>query len=223
VIVNHPGEEEHAQEVVDKIKSGGGEASPYMADVAESDQVRKMISDITQTFGPIQVLVNNAGICPPHEFLTMPEELWDRVYAVNLKAPFVCSQAVAQILVERQLPGKFVFLSSISAWVGGSYQVHYTPTKAGVSSLMKSLAVVLGPHGINCNAVLPGTIHTDINREVLAEGSELRTYFDKRIPIGRLGEPADVADVVSFLCSKDARYLNGSEVLVDGGLFVNLQ
>ena len=86
----------------------------------------------------------------------MPEEMWDRVYAVNLKAPFVSSQAVARILVERKLPGKFVFLSSISAWVGGSYQVHYTPTKAGVSSLMKSLAVFLGPYGINCNAVLPG-------------------------------------------------------------------
>jgi L-rhamnose 1-dehydrogenase len=182
-----------------------------------------MVDRATEELGPIQILVNNAGICPFHDFLTMPEELWDRVQSVNLKGTFLCSQAVARVLVDRGLPGKIVSMSSISAWVGGSQQTHYTPTKAGVSSLMKSLAIVLGPHGINCNAVLPGAIYTDINRDEIPPGSEKRKTFEARIPLRRVGEPADIADVVAFLCSDDARYITGAEILVDGGMFVNLQ
>jgi L-rhamnose 1-dehydrogenase len=113
-------------------------------------------------------------------------------------------------------------MSSISALVGGGMQTHYTPTKAGVHSLMQSCAIVLGPHGIRCNSVLPGTIATDINKEDL-EDPEKRAYFQKRIPLGRLGEPDDVAGCVVFLASDLARYVTGAALLVDGGLFVNLQ
>ncbi len=223
VVVNHPGEEEYAQAVVREIVEGGGRAAAMKADVAASAEVRAMVERATAELGPIQILVNNAGICPFHDFLDMPEELWDRVHSVNLKGTFLCSQAVARMLVDRKLPGKIVSMSSISAWVGGSNQVHYCATKAGVSSLMKSLAIVLGPHGINCNAVLPGAILTDINRAVLQEGDPLSERFKTRIPLGRVGQPADIADVVAFLCSDDARYMNGSEVLVDGGMYVDLQ
>ena len=223
VIVNHPGEDENAQAVVQEIAAGGGRAVAMEADVSISMQVHAMVNRATAELGPIQILVNNAGICPFHDFLTMPEELWDRTHAVNLKGAFLCSQAVARVLVERGLPGKIVSISSISAWVGGARQVHYCPTKAGISALMKSLAIVLGPHGITCNAVLPGAIATDINKADFAEGSPVRSQFETRIPLGRIGEPADVADVVAFLCSDDARYMNGSELLVDGGMFVNLQ
>jgi len=223
VVVNHPGEEEHAQAVVREILDGGGRAAAMKADVAASAEVRAMVERTTDELGPIQILVNNAGICPFHDFLDMPEELWDRVHSVNLKGTFLCSQAVARALVDRKLPGKIVSMSSISAWVGGSNQVHYCATKAGISSLMKSLAIVLGPHGINCNAVLPGAILTDINRDVLQEGSPLSERFKTRIPLGRVGQPADIADVVAFLCSDDARYMNGAEVLVDGGMYVDLQ
>jgi len=223
VVVNHPGEEEYAQAVVREIVEGGGRAAAMNADVAASAEVRAMVERATAELGPIQILVNNAGICPFHDFLDMPEELWDRVHSVNLKGTFLCSQAVARMLVDRKLPGKIVSMSSISAWVGGSNQVHYCATKAGVSSLMKSLAIVLGPHGINCNAVLPGAILTDINRAVLQEGDPLSKRFKTRIPLGRVGQPADIADVVAFLCSDDARYMNGSEVLVDGGMYVDLQ
>jgi L-rhamnose 1-dehydrogenase len=114
------------------------------------------------------------------------------------------------------LPG-----TSVSAWVGGSRQVHYCPSKAAVSSLMKSLAIVLGPHGITCNAVLPGVIGTDLNRDDLTE--DKTRYFRERIPVGRVGAPDDIAGVVAFLLSGDAAYVNGAEVLVDGGLLVNLQ
>jgi L-rhamnose 1-dehydrogenase len=101
-------------------------------------------------------------------------------------------------------------------------QTHYTPTKAGVHSFMQSLAIVLGPHGITCNSVLPGTIETDINKEDLSD-PEKRAYFGKRIPVGRLGAPDDIAGPVVFLASEEARYVNGAALLVDGGLYVNLQ
>jgi L-rhamnose 1-dehydrogenase len=224
VIVNFPpGDEPRAEQVIAEIHTAGGTATAIMADISQSDQVREMIARAQQDLGPIQILVNNAGICPMHEFLTMDEKLFRRVQDVNVFGAFLCSQLIARDLVQRQLPGRLVFVSSISAWVGGAMQTHYCPSKAAVSALMKSLAIVLGPHGINCNAVLPGAILTDINRTLLERGQPLRDQFAKRIPLGRIGDPDDVADVILFLCDEASRYMNGSEVLVDGGMFVNLQ
>jgi L-rhamnose 1-dehydrogenase len=224
VIVNHPpGDESQASEVVDSIRKGGGSAIAIAADIADSGQVHHMIERAHSELGPIQILVNNAGICPMHDFLTMPESLFKRVHDVNVFGAFLCSQLIAQDLVKRGLPGRFVFVSSISAWVGGAMQTHYCPTKAAVSALMKSLAIVLGPSGINCNAVLPGVVMTDINRTLLQPGDPLRDHLMRRIPVGRIGEPQDIADVILFLCQDASRYMNGSEVLIDGGMFVNLQ
>jgi L-rhamnose 1-dehydrogenase len=118
--------------------------------------------------------------------------------------------------------GRIVSVSSISALVGGAQQAHYTPTKAGIHSLMQSMAIALGPHGITCNSVLPGAIGTDINRDDWSDPDKL-AYLNNRIPLGRLGEPADVAGPVVFLASPAAAYVTGSGLLVDGGLFVNLQ
>lgn len=223
VIVNYPpGDKNEAGVLIEEIRSVGGNATAIEADISQSNAVRQLVATGQAKYGPIQILVNNAGICPMYDFLTMEETLFRRVQDVNVFGAFLCSQLIARDLVERKLPGKFVFVSSISAWVGGAMQTHYCPTKAALSALMKSLAIVLGPAGINCNAVLPGTILTDINRDLLQPGQPLREHLLKRIPLGRLGEPADVADVILFLCSNAARYMNGSEVLIDGGMFVNL-
>jgi L-rhamnose 1-dehydrogenase len=118
--------------------------------------------------------------------------------------------------------GAIIATSSISALVGGGMQTHYTPTKAGVHSLMQSCAIALGPYGIRCNSVLPGAIETDLNREDLSD-PEKSAYFAKRIPLGRVGQPEDVAGCVVFLASDLARYVTGAALLVDGGMFVNLQ
>ncbi len=192
------------------------------ADVARKDEVETMVRATVDAFGGLDILVNNAGICPFHNFLDMPEDLWDRVQAVNLKGAFLCSQAAARVMVEQGRGGRIISISSISALVGGGEQTHYAPTKAGIHSLMQSLAIVLGPHGITCNSVMPGTIATDINREDLAEPGK-RAYMERRIPLGRIGEPDDIAGPVVFLASDAARYVNGAGLLVDGGLFVNLQ
>lgn len=224
VIVNFPpGDESQAAEVLAEIQGFGGTATAIVADISQSDQVREMIARAHGDLGPIQILVNNAGICPMHEFLTMDEKLFRRVQDVNVFGAFLCSQLIARELVQRKLPGRFVFLSSISAWVGGAMQSHYCPSKAAVSALMKSLAIILGPQGINCNAVLPGVVLTDINRTLLQPGQPLRDHLMKRVPLGKIGEPEDVADVILFLCEEASRYMNGAEVLVDGGMFVNLQ
>ncbi len=224
VIVNFPpGDEPRAAEVIAEIEASGGSATAMMADISQSEQVHEMIARAHSDLGPIQILVNNAGICPMHDFLTMDEKLFRRVQDVNVFGAFLCSQLVARELVERKLPGRFVFVSSISAWVGGAMQTHYSPSKAAVSAMMKSLAIVLGPFGINCNAVLPGVVLTDINRSLLQPGQPLRDHLANRVPIGRIGDPEDVADVILFLCDEASRYMNGSEVLVDGGMFVNLQ
>jgi L-rhamnose 1-dehydrogenase len=211
-----------AEEVVAAITESGGNAMTVAADVSVKVDVERMIERVVAGFGALDILVNNAGICPFHDFLTMPEDLWDRVQDVNLKGAFLCSQAAANVMIDQGRGGRIISISSISALVGGGMQTHYTPTKAGVHSLMQSLAIVLGPHGITCNSVMPGAIATDINKEDLSDPDKI-AYFQRRIPVGRVGEPEDIAGPVVFLASDEARYVNGAGLLVDGGLFVNLQ
>ena len=220
VAVNYHGTD--PADLVAEIRAAGGTAMAVRADVASKPEVEAMFATVVDAFGGVDILVNNAGICPFHDFLTMPEELWDRVHDVNLKGVFLCSQAAANRMVAQGRGGRIITVSSISALVGGAMQTHYTPTKAGDHSLMQSLAIVLGPHGITCNSVLPGTIATDINREDLAEPGK-RAYMETRIPVGRIGVPEDLAGPVCFLATDEARYVNGAALLVDGGLFVNLQ
>ena len=220
VAVNYHGTD--PADLVEEIRAAGGTAMAVRADVASKPEVEVMFATVVDAFGGVDILVNNAGICPFHDFLTMPEELWDRVHDVNLKGVFLCSQAAANRMVAQGRGGRIITVSSISALVGGAMQTHYTPTKAGDHSLMQSLAIVLGPHGITCNSVLPGTIATDINREDLAEPGK-RAYMETRIPVGRIGVPEDLAGPVCFLATDEARYVNGAALLVDGGLFVNLQ
>lgn len=186
-------------------------------------------------YGRIDVLVSNAGICPFHAFLDLPHDLWRRVQDVNLNGSFYAVQAVANAMAA-QAPrgGSIVAISSISALMGGGEQCHYTPTKAGIKSLMESCAIALGGMGIRCNSVLPGectegeqgltagTIETNINREDLAN-PEKRESMTRRIPIGRLGEPDDIAQPAVFFASDMAKYCTGASLLVDGGAAISLQ
>ncbi|EIW86758.1 NAD(P)-binding protein [Coniophora puteana RWD-64-598 SS2] len=192
-------------------------------DIADPATSTKVVESGVREFGRIDVLVSNAGICPFAEFITMPHALWERTRAVNLDGTFYIVQAVANQM-KAQVPqgGAIVGVASISALVGGEFQCHYTPTKAGILSLMQSCAIALGKYNIRCNAVLPGTIATDINKEDLAN-DEKREYTIKRTVLGRLGAPDDIAGPMVFLASDLAKYVTGASLLVDGGLFVNLQ
>ena len=222
VVVNYSASETAADEVVAAIRGAGGEAIALKADVAIKAEVDGLVQAALDAFGRIDILVNNAGICPFSDFLDISEDLWDRVQDVNLKGTFLCSQAVAKVMVERQISGRIIAVSSISAKGGGGQQAHYCPTKAGQDLLMKSMAIQLGPHGITCNSLAPGTIVTDINREDLANPAK-REYMLSRIPLRRLGEPEDLAGPAVFLASDDAAYVTGAFLLVDGGFLGNLQ
>lgn len=213
---------EGIEETMAAVKALGRRAIEVEGDVAQRESAARFIDTAAHALGGIDVFVSNAGICPFHAFLDTPPEIFERTMAVNLYGAYYMTQAAARRMKEQGRGGSLIAISSISALVGGGTQAHYTPTKAGVHSLMQSCAIALGPYGIRCNSVMPGTIATDINKEDLADPAK-RAYMEKRIPLGRLGEPRDVAGCVVFLASDLARYVTGAAVLVDGGLFVNLQ
>jgi len=222
VAINTYKDDAVAAEVVAEIEALGRKAIVVDADVALPESATTFVNAAVQAFGRVDVFVSNAGICPFHAFLDMPVETLRRTMEVNLHGAYFMTQAAANQMVKQGEGGAIVAISSISALVGGEMQTHYTPTKAGVHSLMQSCAVALGRHGIRCNSVLPGTIATDINKDDLADPAK-REYMEGRIPLGRLGRPEDIASVVAFLASDMAGYMSGAALLVDGGAFANFQ
>jgi L-rhamnose 1-dehydrogenase len=214
--------EEEGRETVRLIEGAGGQAVFVRTDVSDQRQVQAMVDAVVKQWGTIHILVNNAGICPFEDFLEMSEGLWDQVLDVNLKGYFLCSQAVAKVMVEQNVKGRIIAVSSISSEFGGSSQAHYCASKAGINLLVKSMAISLGPHGITCNAVLPGTVETDINREALADPG-VHDYWSQRAPLGRLGLPEDIAGPVLFFAGDDSGWCTGSMLVVDGGTSINLQ
>ncbi|MFA4938564.1 SDR family NAD(P)-dependent oxidoreductase [Brevundimonas sp.] len=222
VAINTYKDDAVAAEVVAEIEALGRKAIVVDADVALPDSATTFVNAAVAAFGRVDVFVSNAGICPFHGFLDMPVETLRRTMEVNLHGAYFMTQAAANQMVKQGEGGSIVAISSISALVGGEMQTHYTPTKAGVHSLMQSCAVALGRHGIRCNSVLPGTIATDINKDDLADPAK-REYMEGRIPLGRLGRPEDIASVVAFLASDMAGYMSGAALLVDGGAFANFQ
>jgi len=221
VAINHPGEDESAAEAASLVAAAGGEPLVVPADVSRRDQVAAMAAAVLDAFGGIDVVVLNAGICPFTPFLEIGDEEWDRVLAVNAKGPFLVAQALAPAMIAAG-GGRVIGIGSISALTGGELQAHYCASKAAMTSLMRTLAIVLGPHGITCNTVHPGPIETDINRDDLARPGQ-RDQFERRIPSGRIGQPRDIADVVRLLAREGTRYVNGAELVIDGGLLVHLQ
>jgi len=216
----------HDREGIDatvaQIEALGRRVIAVEGDVAERSSALQFIAAAAKGLGSVDVFVSNAGICPFHTFLDTAPETFERTLAVNLHGAYYMTQAAANCMKDQGRGGSIIAISSISALVGGGLQAHYTPTKAGVHSLMQSCAIALGPYGIRCNSVMPGTIATDINKDDLSDPKK-RAYMETRIPLGRLGEPQDVAGCVVFLASDLARYVTGAALLVDGGLFVNLQ
>lgn len=222
VAINSYAGGEAAAEVIAAVEAHGRRCISAEGDVALPETATAFVNAAVEAFGRVDVFVSNAGICPFHAFLDMPAETLKRTMEVNLHGAYFMTQAAANQMVKQGQGGAIVAISSISALVGGEFQTHYTPTKAGVHSLMQSCAIALGRHGIRCNSVLPGTILTDINKDDLSDPAK-REYMEGRIPLGRLGQPEDIGGAVAFLASDMAAYVTGAALLVDGGAFVNLQ
>ncbi len=190
-----------------------GDALGAHLDVRDQGRVETIVGEIIEEFGPIHVLVNNAGIYPNTPFLELEENEWDAVFDVNVKGVFLVSQVIARSMVERNVKGRIINISSGASVSGRPGAAHYATSKAAVNMLTKVMAMELGGYGITVNAIAPGLIEVsgwDHNPE----------YIDtliKGIPIGRVGQPADIARVVSFLVRPDSEFINGSIYFVDGG------
>lgn len=202
-----------AGEVAAAITAGGGRAAAFHLDVASAAEVATVFPAIAASLGLPTVLVNNAGIYPDDTLLDMTEAQWDRVLDVNLKGTFLCAQFFARMRIAAGGDGAIVNLASTAAFSARIGAGHYSASKAGVVMLTKSLAQELGPHGIRVNAVAPGLIEVDGERVT----AEYKRNFLPNIPIGRVGQPKDIAELVAFLVSDDAGFINGACVPVDGG------
>lgn len=214
--------DDEGQATAREIQQAGGKALFVHCDVSRKPEVEALVQQAVAAWGRIDVLVNDAGICPFWGFTTMPEEVWDQTLDVNLKGTFLCSQAVSKVMIESGIQGRIITIGSISSIVGGEQQAHYCSTKAGINLLTASMAIALGPHGITCNAILPGPIETDINRDDLAQ-PERREYFIRRTPLRRIGAPEDVAGPVIFFATDDSAWCTGATLVVDGGILINFQ
>ena len=200
--------------------SNDGEVRFTATDVSERLDVHNMVAKTIDAFGSINALVNNAGIVHAADFLDLEEADFDRVMGVNLKSVFLCGQAVARHMVERieqgEEPGSIVNMSSINDTFAIANQVPYSVSKGGVSQMTKVMALSLAEHGVRVNAVGPGSIMTDMLASV-ANNPEIRNRILSRTPLGRIGEPSEIASVVAFLLSADASYVTGQTIYADGG------
>ena len=204
---------------VDAITAAGGRALAVGADVSQADQVEAAVGKIAADLGPPAVLVNNAGVIRDNLLFKMTEDDWDAVLGVHLRGAFLMSRAVQKYMVEQRY-GRIVNLSSSSA-LGNRGQVNYSAAKAGMQGFTKTLAIELGPFGVTANAVAPGFIATDMTAATAARVNmsfeDFQTAAAGRIPVRRVGQPADVAHVVSFLISEGAGFVSGQVIYVAGG------
>lgn len=198
----------------EQINANGGAARFFSTDVSSESEVLNSAQEIRQTLGIPTVLVNNAGIYPRSNVLNMPLDLWNRVLSVNLTGTFLCSKVFASDMLSLN-HGVIVNMSSTTALTGTKNGAHYAVTKAGIISLTRTLAMEWAPK-IRCNAILPGVTDTDQPREAGVSDEELYRRGEK-IPLGRIGQPEDVANAVSFLISDEASYITGQCLCVNGG------
>lgn len=204
---------------VEAIAREGGTALAAAADVADETEVTSAIAALTAVLGPATVLVNNAGFGRPADLLDLTTEQWDAVIGVNLRGPFFVSRAVCRHMVDARW-GRIVNMSSISA-LGDAGRVDYSSAKAGLIGFTKTLAMELGPHGVTVNAIAPGFIVSGMTaaaaRRLGRDFAEHQRIAAESIPVGRVGQPEDIAHAASFFASPEAGFVSGQVLYVDGG------
>ena len=205
-----------AQDTVSLVEDAGGQAVAVHADVSRREHGESMVQAATDRFGGIDILVNNAGVETLIPLLELEESEWDRVVDTNLKGAFLCAQIAARTMVSGQRSGAIVNIASINAKIALAGQAHYTSSKGGLIMLTKAMALDLAPHGIRVNAIGPGVIETRMTESSLSN-PERRAMLLSKVPLGRVGQPQDVANAALFLASDEASYITGTTLYVDGG------
>lgn len=184
------------------------------ADTSNPQEIEEMFGRIEKNIGKPDILVNNAAVLSRTPFLELPYEEWDRIMETNARGYFLCSQHAAKLMIEKNW-GRIINISSISQFETAPGRIHYCASKAAIGMLTKGLALELAPYGITANAVLPGSIHTDFNNDVLSN----KEYYENcvaGIPLGRIGKAQDIAGAVVMLASDEASYISGAEIVIDG-------
>lgn len=214
VIVNYNGSKERAEAVVSEIKANGGEAEAIQCNVADFEASETMVKDVLTKYGKVDILVNNAGITKDNLIMRMSEEDYDAVLDTNLKGAFNMIRHLSRAFL-KQRSGKIINISSVSGVMGNAGQSNYSASKAGLIGLTKSVARELASRNVCVNAVAPGFIATEMT-EVLSE--EYMNKMKEMIPLGKLGNTKDIANMVLFLAGNQSDYITGQVLHVDGGM-----
>jgi glucose 1-dehydrogenase len=217
VAVDYRGHPDDAQEVVKEIESSGGRSIALKADVSEQDDVRDLIRETVMEFGRLDIMVNNAGVEEKMPFLETPFEVYERVVAVNLTGAWLGCQEAARQMVSQGDGGRIINISSVHEDRPMPTNSPYCAAKGGLRMLMRTIAVELAPHSITVNNVAPGAIETPIN-ENLEDNPEQMQELLSEIPLGRIGQPEEVADLALYLASDAASYVTGGTFVIDGGM-----
>jgi len=214
VVVNYNRSKEAAEEVVRAISEAGGEAVAAPGDVSTKEGAENAVNTALNTWGKIDILVNNAGITRDTLLMRMSEEDWEAVIDTNLKGAYLCSKLAVRSMLRNRW-GRIINISSVVGLVGNVGQANYASAKAGLLGLTKSIAREFGSKNITANAIAPGYIETDI---VAVLSEDIKKAILSQIPAGRYGKPEEVAELVAFLASDKAAYINGQTINIDGGM-----
>jgi NAD(P)-dependent dehydrogenase (short-subunit alcohol dehydrogenase family) len=201
--------------MVKQVKGSGRDGMAVRADVTVKSDVQNLVNAAVARFGKIDIWVNNAGVPNVIPILDYTEEQWDRIVDTHLKGCFLCSQVIAPRMIERKT-GNIINISSVAGLSGSPASAAYASAKAGILSLTRTFSQALGPHGIRVNAIAPGFVNTDMVKDILGQPARLKD-IEGRIPLGRVAQPADIANIALFLASDLAGYVTGQTIVANGG------
>ncbi len=217
IVVNYVSNGDAAEEVLQRVAEAGSKAVALQADVTQGDDVERLFTQAAEAFGPVEVLVNNAGIIKDSLLMRMSDDDWDSVVNLDLRSVFLCTRAGIRTMVRGRW-GRVINIGSVVGLRGNPGQANYAAAKAGLVGFTQSVAKEVASRNVTVNCVAPGYVETDIVEDL---PQELKQYIMDRVPVGRFGQPEEIAGMVGFLASDAASYITGQAIAVDGGLVIS--